>query len=72
VGRKPSPNPLVTLITFRVDAATTSALDAELARLVSERPGLSIGRGDVVRMLLSEALRVREKRRYRRSSKKPQ
>jgi len=63
VGRKPSKNPLSTLISFRIDAATTRALDAELDRLLSEQPGLLIGRGDMVRMLLVEALATRAKKR---------
>ncbi len=63
MGRKPSKNPLSTLISFRIDAATTRALDAELDRLLSEQPGLLIGRGDMVRMLLVEALATRAKKR---------
>jgi hypothetical protein len=63
VGRKPSKNPLSTLISFRIDAETTKALDAELERLLSNQPGLLVGRGDMVRILLVEALTARAKKR---------
>jgi hypothetical protein len=63
VGRKPSKNPLVTLLSFRIDAETTKALDAELERQLAEQPGLLIGRGDLVRMALIEWLRSKAEQR---------
>lgn len=63
MGRKPSKNPLKTLISFRVDDATTRALDAELDRMLAEQPGLLLGRGDLVRMLIVEGLKARAERR---------
>lgn len=63
LGRKPSENPLSTLISFRIDDATTKKLDAELERERAERPGLLIGRGDIVRMLLVEGLERRKTRK---------
>lgn len=66
LGRKPSDNPLVTLITFRIDEAMTKRLDSELEDERAERPGLLIGRGDIVRMLLVEALDARKTKRKRK------
>jgi len=66
VGRKPSKNPLNTLISFRIDDATTKALDAEVARELAEKPGLLLGRGDMVRILMSEALLARSKKPHRK------
>jgi hypothetical protein len=62
VGRKPSKNPLNTLISFRIDAAMTQALDAELQRVLDEQPGLLLGRGDMVRILMAEGLAARAQR----------
>lgn len=63
MGRKPSKNPLKTLISFRIDEATTKALDVELARELEAKPGLLLGRGDVVRLLMAEALAARSRKR---------
>lgn len=63
VGRKPSKNPLSTLISFRIDAAATRALDTELEKLLTDNPGLMLGRGDMVRILMTEALAARAKKR---------
>lgn len=67
VGRKPSKNPLSTLLSFRIDEAQTKALDAEMERMLRETPGLMLSRGDMARILVVEALESRAKRR---SSKK--
>jgi hypothetical protein len=65
VGRPPAENPRNVQIGFRVDQATSEAIDAEIA--VEQRPGLLLSRNDMARMLMAEALEARaEKRRHKK------
>ena len=61
VGRRPSDNPKSVHIGIRVDQATADALDAEAARL-RKAENLDLGRSDIVRKLIAEALAARSKR----------
>ncbi len=64
MGRRPSANPKSTQISFRIDAAATAALDREVE--ADQRPGLTLSRNDVARMLLAEALEARAAKRGKR------
>jgi hypothetical protein len=66
LGRKPAKNPKQVQIAFRVDESTARALDEELAFEMNARPGLSLNRSDIARMLLAEALIARMKKRGRK------
>lgn len=61
LGRKPSDNPKSIHLGIRVDEATAEALDAEIARL-KKVENLDLGRSDIVRKLITEALAARIKR----------
>lgn len=62
VGRRPAKNPLSEQISFRLDQATARALDAALDVQLQTTPGLVLSRGDMVRILVTEALNARAKR----------
>jgi hypothetical protein len=62
VGRKKAKNPLDEQISFRVDKSTAKELDAQVEAAVAKQPGLILSRGDMVRMLVAEALAARAKR----------
>lgn len=64
MGRRPAENPLSVQLNFRVDAATASALDAEVAH--DSKPGLHLSRNDMARILVAEALAARAMRRSKR------
>ena len=59
VGRRPAENPLSVQLSFRIDDATAEQLDEELKKAMEMHPGLVLSRGDVARMLMAEALKVR-------------
>lgn len=61
VGRKPSKNPKQVHLGIRIDQSTADSIDAEIERLKKAHPGLAIGRSDVVRMFITEALSSRPK-----------
>jgi hypothetical protein len=63
VGRKHAKNPLSEVVSARVDKATGKALDAEIAVEEAARPGIPLSRGDMVRVLVLEALATRAKKR---------
>lgn len=57
MGRKPAEDPMNVQLTFRVNDATGKALDAVIE--AESRPGLTLSRSDVARMLIAEALAAR-------------
>jgi hypothetical protein len=61
MGRRPVENPLSVQLAFRVDQTTGEALDAEIK--VEAKPGLSLSRNDIARILIAEALEARAKAR---------
>ncbi|MCU1282452.1 MAG: hypothetical protein JWM53_5998 [bacterium] len=63
LGRKSLPKGvrLTTLIGFRIDDATTKLLDAEVKR--QREAGLLVGRGDLARQFLTNALKQRRKKK---------
>lgn len=62
VGRKPAKNPLSEQISFRIDESTAEQIDAVLEIQKANNPGLVLSRGDMVRMLVAEALAARSKK----------
>jgi hypothetical protein len=63
MGRRPAKFPKATHLGIRIDDATAKALDAEVVRANAASPGLVLGRSDIVRMLIAEALAARAKGR---------
>jgi hypothetical protein len=63
MGRRPSANPKGTHLGVRIDAALSDALDREIERETKGRPGFSLNRSDIARMLMAEALVARAKKR---------
>lgn len=59
---KPTPTTGTVQITFRLDVETVRQLDAESERIARENPGLTVGRTEVLRMLVNESLARRTKR----------
>jgi hypothetical protein len=59
---KPTPQTGTVQITFRLDVDAVRQIDAEAERIARENPGLSIGRTEIIRMLITESLVRRAKR----------
>jgi hypothetical protein len=64
VGRPPVDKPRNVQIAYRVDEETAKAIDDEIA--TEQRPGLTLSRNDMARMLMAEALEARHQRRNKR------
>jgi len=62
MGRKPAKFPKATHLGIRIDEATEKAINYEL-ELANREPGSTLGRSDIVRMLIAEALAARAKAR---------
>jgi hypothetical protein len=60
---KPTPTTGTVQITFRLDVDTVRQIDAEAERIARENPGLTIGRTEILRMFINEALARRTKSR---------
>ena len=65
MGRRPSANPKGTHLGLRIDAALSEALDREIGRETKGRPGFTLNRSDMARMLMAEALVARAKKTKR-------
>jgi hypothetical protein len=65
VGRRPASNPKGVHLGIRVDTTTAEALDREIEREVGAKPGLTLNRSAIVRMLIAEALLARAGRKPR-------
>jgi hypothetical protein len=65
VGRPPADKPRNVQIAYRVDEETAKAIDAEIA--TEQRPGLTLSRNDMARMLMAEALEARQQKRGKKS-----
>jgi hypothetical protein len=63
LGRKPSENPKDIQLGIRVDAETLQAIDDEIDAEEKAKPGLSLGRSDMIRMFIAEAIKARRGRR---------
>jgi hypothetical protein len=46
-------------ISFKLDADLANAIDAEAAKMNSERPGLAVTRTAIIRMALNDWLKAR-------------
>jgi hypothetical protein len=62
VGRKPANNPKAIHLGIRIDPETAQKLDREIKRETEAKPGLSLNRSAMVRMLMAEALLARSRR----------
>lgn len=65
MGRRPSKNPKGIHLGIRIDEATANALDREIRREVGAKPGLTLSRSAMVRILMAEALLARSRQRHR-------
>ena len=63
VGRKPSDNPKDIQLGIRVDDETLQAIDREIKTEQASKPGLSLGRSDMIRMFIAEAIQARRSKR---------
>jgi hypothetical protein len=63
MGRKPAKNPKGVHLGLRIDAETAKALDREIEREMAAKPGLSLNRSAMVRILMAEALLGRSKKK---------
>ena len=62
MGRLPAKNPKSTHLVLRIDEATTAAIDREIVKETKGKPGFTLNRSGMVRMLMAEALLVRAKK----------
>ncbi len=62
MGRKTASNPKAVHLGIRIDPDMAQKLDREIKRETDTRPGLSLNRSSMVRMLIAEALLARSRR----------
>jgi hypothetical protein len=62
VGRPEAKNPKALHLGLRIDAETAKALDREIKRELAAKPGLTLNRSAMVRILMAEALLARSRR----------
>ena len=63
LGRKPSDNPKDIQLGIRVDEETLQSIDREIKSEEASKPGLSLGRSDMIRMFIAEAIQARRSKR---------